>query len=242
MVRQIFETANGHPLKNLKILLWCDKSLQRHFLLLQQSSQYAFMPANFAKLVRKVDRNVKQMKLFVEQLGTFVDRAIEVALASCVSLHAHIDDMEARVNERLKDLTVPDLAKFVAKLKKPKAARKFPREGDEDEVKSQKKKHRKRKQERVDFLEDQRLSRPEEDMRLKEMRAYVGGASSSLTPRSIEQMMSFATSLESQTLLTPSTTTEAVQADTLSGTVTTSVTIDVYGFTTPRTVVLDSQV
>ncbi|MCD9560847.1 hypothetical protein HAX54_019654 [Datura stramonium] len=45
-------------------------------------------------------------------------RSITVALKPYVSLDARIDDMVAWVNERLKDLTVPDLAKFAAKLKK----------------------------------------------------------------------------------------------------------------------------
>ncbi|MCD9644064.1 hypothetical protein HAX54_032036 [Datura stramonium] len=88
------------------------------------------------------------MKRFVEQLGTFVDRAIAAALASYVSLRAHIEDMEAR----------------------PKTVGKCLREGDEDKEKSQTKKHRKRKQERVDLLEAQRLSRAEKDMRLEEIR------------------------------------------------------------------------
>ncbi|MCE3215211.1 hypothetical protein HAX54_001282 [Datura stramonium] len=42
-----------------------------------------------------VDRHGKQMKLFAEQLGNLVYKAIAAALASYESLHALIDDMEA---------------------------------------------------------------------------------------------------------------------------------------------------
>ncbi|MCE3052081.1 hypothetical protein HAX54_051526, partial [Datura stramonium] len=34
------------------------------------------------------------------------------------NLHPLIDDMEVRVNNRMKDLTMPELARFAAKLKK----------------------------------------------------------------------------------------------------------------------------
>ncbi|MCD7469274.1 hypothetical protein HAX54_008200 [Datura stramonium] len=101
-------------------------------------------------------------------LGTFVDRAIVVALAPYEFLHDWIDNMEARVNERLKDLTMPDLAMFDSKVEEPftdllgeqpKAAGKRPQEGDENEEISKRKKHKKRKQEQEDLLEAQRLSR-----------------------------------------------------------------------------------
>ncbi|MCD7469132.1 hypothetical protein HAX54_007949, partial [Datura stramonium] len=69
-------------------------------------SWYAFTPVNFAKVAQKADRREKQLKLFVVQLGTFVDRAIKVDLESYKNLHARLDDMEARVNEKLKDLTM----------------------------------------------------------------------------------------------------------------------------------------
>ncbi|MCE3216869.1 hypothetical protein HAX54_008782 [Datura stramonium] len=60
----------------------------------------------------------KQLKLFAEQLGTFVNRAIISSLELYVRLHARIDDMEAQMNDRLKDIIVPDLAKFATELKK----------------------------------------------------------------------------------------------------------------------------
>ncbi|MCE3216078.1 hypothetical protein HAX54_004741 [Datura stramonium] len=43
-----------------------------------QDSQYAFTPANFAKLVKRADRHKKQNKLFAEQLGSFVDRDMQL--------------------------------------------------------------------------------------------------------------------------------------------------------------------
>ncbi|MCE3049226.1 hypothetical protein HAX54_044418 [Datura stramonium] len=44
--------------------------------------------------------------------------AITATSESYAILHTHINDMEAQANDRLKDLTVPDLAKFIAELKK----------------------------------------------------------------------------------------------------------------------------
>ncbi|MCD9638924.1 hypothetical protein HAX54_023099 [Datura stramonium] len=73
--------------------------------------------ANFSKMLRKEYIHEKQLKLFAEQLGTFVDRAITTSLDSYVSLHSRIDDMETPVNDRLKDLTVLDLAKFAVEFK-----------------------------------------------------------------------------------------------------------------------------
>ncbi|MCE3216955.1 hypothetical protein HAX54_009655, partial [Datura stramonium] len=66
-----------------------------------QSSQYVLTPTNFAKMVCKADKHEKQLKLFAEQLGTFVDKAITTALESYASLHAHIDDMEAQATENI---------------------------------------------------------------------------------------------------------------------------------------------
>ncbi|MCD7453262.1 hypothetical protein HAX54_020340 [Datura stramonium] len=59
-----------------------------------QASQCALMPENFAKMIEP------SLLLWIH------------------SLRARIDDIEAQVNDRLKDLTMPDLAKFVAELKK----------------------------------------------------------------------------------------------------------------------------
>lgn len=111
------------------------------------------------------------------------------------------------MNDRLKDLTVPKLAKFAAELKiaqddiaklqqkrqtqefsilvfaeseeeetfidllgeQPKAVGKRPREGVGDKTKSHKKKHKKRKQEKAKLREAQRLSKAEEEMRIKEI-------------------------------------------------------------------------
>ncbi|MCE2056137.1 hypothetical protein HAX54_044105 [Datura stramonium] len=53
-------------------------------------------------MVGKEDSHEKQMKLFAEQLETFIDRVITVALAPYVIPHARIDDMEARVKEDMR--------------------------------------------------------------------------------------------------------------------------------------------
>ncbi|MCE3052497.1 hypothetical protein HAX54_052766 [Datura stramonium] len=118
-----------------------------------QPSQCA-LTQNFDRVVRKGDKQEKQLKLFAEQLGIFVDRAITGTLEPYKNLHACIYDMEARVIDRLKDLTVPDLL------------------------------------------------RVEEEMRIEEMRARVGGASSSSAPRVEGHVTRATVSLESQTLVT----------------------------------------
>ncbi|MCD9646925.1 hypothetical protein HAX54_037178 [Datura stramonium] len=211
----------------------------------------------------------KQLKLFAEELGTFVNKAITATLQSYVSLHAHIDDIEARVNDELKDLIILDLTKFVAKLKKaqddidklqqerqtwefliqvfveseeeeafidllgeqPKAAGKRPREGAGDETKSHKKKHKKRKQEKAELREAQRLSRLEEEMRLKEI----------LAPRVEEHTTGVIVFSESQTLLTLPPTAKVVPHDTISASVTTGTIAEVPRVTPPQTDMPDSR-
>ncbi|MCD7446130.1 hypothetical protein HAX54_041515, partial [Datura stramonium] len=83
-----------------------------------KSSQYASTPTNFARTLRRENRHEKQMKLFIEYLGTFIDTATIATLALYVNLHARIDDMEVGENEGLKDLIIKDIEKFVPKLKK----------------------------------------------------------------------------------------------------------------------------
>ncbi|MCE3050216.1 hypothetical protein HAX54_046642 [Datura stramonium] len=45
------------------------------------------------------------------------NQAITATLKQYMSLHAHIDDIEARFNERLKDLTMKNLEKLMGQLK-----------------------------------------------------------------------------------------------------------------------------
>ncbi|MCD7470064.1 hypothetical protein HAX54_009632 [Datura stramonium] len=153
-----------------------------------QTLYYAFTPSNFVKLVKREDRHEKQMKLFAEQLETFMNRDSAAALAPHKSLHARIDDMEAQVNERLKDLIESEEKEpFINLLaEQPKTAGKLPRESDEENATSQSRKHRKRKQVQVNFLEAQRPFRVEEGMGLEELQACVGGASSSLASKAVD--------------------------------------------------------
>ncbi|MCD9646487.1 hypothetical protein HAX54_036358 [Datura stramonium] len=90
------------------------------------------------------------MKLFDEQLGTFMDRAIAAALAPYESLYARIGDIKARQKRSTQEFSIlvfEDSKKddpFIDLLgDHPKEADKCPREGDEDEAKSQRKKHKK---------------------------------------------------------------------------------------------------
>ncbi|MCD9642242.1 hypothetical protein HAX54_028933 [Datura stramonium] len=112
-----------------------------------RSSEYAFTPANFARVVRKADRQDKQLKLFAEQLGSFVDRAIIATLEPYKNLDACMDDMEVRERQPPEFL----IDKF---------------EESEDDAHL------------IDLL-----GKVEEEMRIEEMRARVGGASSSLEPQ-----------------------------------------------------------
>ncbi|MCD9639400.1 hypothetical protein HAX54_023912 [Datura stramonium] len=76
-----------------------------------QSSEYAFIPANFTKVVRKENIQEKHLKVFAKLLDLFADRAITAALEPYKNLHACIDDMEVRANDRLKDLTIQYLVR-----------------------------------------------------------------------------------------------------------------------------------
>ncbi|MCD7473210.1 hypothetical protein HAX54_014867 [Datura stramonium] len=141
----------------------------------------------------------------------FVDRAIIDALELYKNLHARIDDMEARVNDRMKSLTMPDLARFEDSEEdvpfiylfgeQPKETGKFPRDSAGDGAKSHKKKHK------------------------KEIEAHATGAT---------------VSLESQTLITQPPAAEATVPNTLSALVTAGVADEVPEATSPYTVVPDS--
>ncbi|MCE0481884.1 hypothetical protein HAX54_040062 [Datura stramonium] len=78
---------------------------------------YATKKYDLEKYMDKT-RQEKQLKLFAKQLGTFVDRSIKVVLNPYKNLHASIDNMEAWLNDRLKELTMLDLTSFAAELKK----------------------------------------------------------------------------------------------------------------------------
>lgn len=62
------------------------------------------------KFKRQLDTWAKKLKLFMDKIVTKV-------LKPYANLHAHMDDMDKRVNNRLGELSIPDLAKFTAKLK-----------------------------------------------------------------------------------------------------------------------------
>ncbi|MCD7451263.1 hypothetical protein HAX54_010478 [Datura stramonium] len=176
--------------------------------------------------------------MFAEQLGLFVDRAITVALAPYKHLHAHMEDMEARVNDRLKDLTVPELVRFAVELKKaqndilklqqewqPQEFSLVDFEESEDDAPF------------IDLLGEQ----PKEKAELKEapkqsrveeeMRAKVGGTSSSSAPP-VERHVTGATiHSESTTLATLPPAIEATEATNSS-----------FGITPPQTVAPESGV
>lgn len=57
----------------------------------------------------------------MSQFESTVDKRIQEATAPFLTLHSRVDDMERRVNERLREMLVPDLAVFQATLEKVKA-------------------------------------------------------------------------------------------------------------------------
>lgn len=84
-------------------------------------SEYALTPQNFKKLVKQGKKFEAQLRLFANQFKSAVDKKIKKAMAPFLTLHGRIDEMEHRVNERLKEMSVPDLASFDVALKKAKA-------------------------------------------------------------------------------------------------------------------------
>ncbi|MCD7462477.1 hypothetical protein HAX54_048616 [Datura stramonium] len=152
---------------------------------MSRSSQYAFTLVNFSRVVRKADRQDKQLKLFVEQLGPFVDRAITTALEPYKHLHARMDEMEARERQPLEfslanfEESEDESPFIVLSGEQPKATEKHLRNDIRDDGKThKKKKHKHRKHEKDKLKEALKQSRVEE-----EMQARVGGASSSSAPQ-----------------------------------------------------------
>ncbi|KAH0665334.1 hypothetical protein KY285_026540 [Solanum tuberosum] len=84
----------------------------------------------------------------------------------------------------------------------PKASGKNLREEDMEKNKSKKRKRMKRDQEKEDLLEAQRRSKVDEELRLDEIRARAGGASSSLVPIEVGLISRGHVVMESQTLTT----------------------------------------
>ncbi|MCD9638040.1 hypothetical protein HAX54_021706 [Datura stramonium] len=234
-------------------------------------SPYAFTPANFSRVVRKADIQDKQLKLFAEQLGPFVNRVITDSLEPYEHLHARMDDMEVRVNDRLKDLTVLELSRVVAELKKaqnnilklqqerqtpefslvefeeskddPKAIGKWTRDDFRDEGKShKKKKHKRSKQEKAELKEALKQSRMEAQICIKEMRPRVGGASSSSASPVERHITGVIVHSELTTLATPSPATDATPHDPLSVIPSIEATTDGSRVTPPQTIVPDSGV
>lgn len=72
----------------------------------------------------------------------------------------------------------------------PKALGKRPYEDYEERYKSKKRKYMKRDQEQEDILEAQKRSRLDEELRLDDLRACAGGASSSLVPTQVNLFVS----------------------------------------------------
>ncbi|MCE3216532.1 hypothetical protein HAX54_006790 [Datura stramonium] len=198
-----------------------------------QSSHHEFAQANFTRVVRKVDRQDKHQKLFAEQLGPFVDRAITPALEIYKHFRTRMDDMEARVNDRLMDLTGPELARVEVELKK----------AQNDILKLQ------QERQHPEFLivefEELEDDAPFIDLlgkQPKETAKTDGGDSSSSAPRVEGHVIGDTIHLESTTHITLPPATEAAMSDPLSATTATEGIADGSGVIPPQTVVPDSRV
>ncbi|KAH0665142.1 hypothetical protein KY285_026348 [Solanum tuberosum] len=111
----------------------------------------------------------------------------------------------------------------------PKASRKSPREEDKEKNKSKKRKNVMRDQEKEDILEAQRRSKVDEELRLDELRARAGGASSSSMPTEVGLISRFHVVMDSEALTTIPPAVEGAPELSLSGPSTTRITMDVSG-------------
>jgi len=112
----------------------------------------------------------------------------------------------------------------------PKASGKFPRhEEDKEKNKSKKRKNVMRDQEKEDILEAQRRSKVDEELRLDELRARAGGASSSSVPVEVGLISRADVVMDSQAHTTIPPAVEGAPELSLSGPSTTRITMDVSG-------------
>ena len=110
-----------------------------------------------------------------------------------------------------------------------KASGKRPLEEDKEKNKSKKKKHKKRDQEQDDIMEAQWRSKVDEELRLDELRARAGGASSSLVPTEVGLISGVDVEIECQTITTTPPAVEGTLEVSLSVPATTGTSIDVSG-------------
>uniref|UniRef100_M1DZA9 Uncharacterized protein n=1 Tax=Solanum tuberosum TaxID=4113 RepID=M1DZA9_SOLTU len=109
----------------------------------------------------------------------------------------------------------------------PKASGKIPREEDKEKNKSKKTKNVKRDREKQDILEAQRRSKVDEELRLDELRARAGGASSSSVPVEVGLISRADVVMDSQAHTTIPPSVEGAPKLSLSVPATTRITIDV---------------
>lgn len=59
----------------------------------------------------------QQLSIWAKELRLFVDKIMEEAMKPHKNLHAHMDDMEERVNNRLSELSSSNFSRFNAEFK-----------------------------------------------------------------------------------------------------------------------------
>lgn len=57
------------------------------------------------------------MNISAKEFKLFANRLVAKAMKLCENLHVRMDDMEERVNNKLREILILDLARFTAELK-----------------------------------------------------------------------------------------------------------------------------
>lgn len=82
------------------------------------SFEYVITPQNFKKIVKQGKRFDTKLMKFAQLFEPFVDQKFKEALTLYSTLHGCIDYMEYHVNDRLKEMTTPNLEKLKTALEK----------------------------------------------------------------------------------------------------------------------------
>lgn len=83
--------------------------------------EFRLTPKNFAISVRLQKKFQKQIDTQASQFNPFVDEIVDEAIRSFQSIHTRMDHMEEIINKRLDALSLPCIAKLMAKFEQAKA-------------------------------------------------------------------------------------------------------------------------
>lgn len=83
--------------------------------------EFRLTPKNFAISVRLQKKFQKQIDTQASQFNPFVDEIVDEAIRPFQSIHTRMDHMEEIINKRLDALSLPCIAKLMAKFEQAKA-------------------------------------------------------------------------------------------------------------------------